>query len=348
MHGIQLAGLVNLVRGDVSGIQITGGFNQSYGSMIGFELAGLGNVIYGDLIGVQLSGLFNIASRSVSGMQISVLGNVTRGPLGGTQIGIYNKNKGMSGKHINPRTKTKSLQLGLFNFSKTMGGTQIGLLNVAREMSGTQIGLINIFSKRPPKKSSKSGVPIGLLNFGSRGHFTRISYNDQFVYNLERSTGNCSNCSDTQYGEPLNARYKKFNQNSIIASYNPSGRQSSHGYWALGWRFERLMYIKFTNFPKRNGPQNGAHFLAWGVGVQHVNWTREFQAELSVLTSIQASYGKRVNLLGSRYLYFTARLNGYTYENPDFQLDQPLTFFTHNSDDLNYRIWPGYSIGIQI
>ncbi|MEO0554186.1 MAG: hypothetical protein AAF149_13345 [Bacteroidota bacterium] len=348
MHGIQLSGLVNLVRGDVSGIQITGGFNQSYGSMTGFELAGLGNVIYGNLIGAQLSGLFNNASRSVSGMQISVLGNVTRGPLGGTQIGFYNKNQGMSGKNINPPTKARSLQLGLFNFSKTMGGTQIGLLNVAKEMSGTQIGLINIFSKRPPKKASKSGAPIGLLNFGSRGHFTRLSYNDQFVYNIERSTGNCSNCSDTQYGEPLNARYKKFNQNSIIASYNPSGRQSSHGYWALGWRFERLMYVKFTNFPKRNGPQNGAHFLAWGVGVQHVNWTREFHAELSLLTSIQASYGKRVNLLGSRYLYLTARLNGYAYENRDFQLDQPLTFFTHNSDDMNYRVWPGYTIGIQI
>ncbi|MEM9858665.1 MAG: hypothetical protein AAF843_14995, partial [Bacteroidota bacterium] len=164
MHGIQFSGLVNLVRGDVSGIQITGGFNQSYGSMIGFAWAGLGNVIYGDLTGVQFSGLFNIASRSVAGMQISLLGNVTRGPLGGMQIGLYNKNSKMIGRKTQPRTGVRSLQLGLVNLSKTMHGMQIGLINVAREMAGTQIGLINIFRTKPLKMRTNSGVPIGLLN----------------------------------------------------------------------------------------------------------------------------------------------------------------------------------------
>ena len=205
------------------------------------------------LIGVQVSGIFNVASQSAAGLQISSLMNVVRGPMAGLQLGLYNKNFKMFGQNLTKRTNAKSWQLGLFNFSKEMSGTQIGLLNVAKEMSGKQIGLINIFSKRVPKNATKGGLPIGLLNFGSKGHFTRISYNDQFLNTIERSTGNCSNCSDTQYGEPLNAKFKKFNQNSIVFSYNPSDRQESNGHWSVGWRYERLMYVKYTMFPKGEG-----------------------------------------------------------------------------------------------
>ncbi|MEO1052838.1 MAG: hypothetical protein AAFX87_19545 [Bacteroidota bacterium] len=347
-QGIQLAGILNLVRNNVKGIQLSGLFNMVYQDAYAFQLSGIGNVTHGHLVGVQLSGLYNVASKSVTGMQVALLSNTTRGTLFGSQIGLFNSNRGMAGKRIKPPTKARSFQLGLYNKSREMGGTQIGLVNVAKEMSGTQIGLINFFKKTPVKNATKSGVPIGLLNFGSKGHFTRFSYNDQFVFNVERSTGNCSNCSDTQYGQPLQDRYQKFNQNSIIFSYNPSSRQEMFGEWALGWRFERLMYIKRSMFPKRSGPQNGAHFLSWGSGVQYVDRGIDSDTALSILSSFQGSYGKQFGLFGIQYLYLTARINSYFYQDSDFELEVPLPLLQNDDNRLKYAVWVGYTVGVQL
>lgn len=347
-HGIQLAGVVNLVRNNVYGFQFAGGVNLSYGALIGLQIAGLGNVAFRELLGVQLAGLYNVASQSVAGMQVALVANITRGPLAGSQIGIFNSNAGMPGKRTNPPTRTRSLQVGLVNVSKNMAGLQVGLINVAKEMSGTQIGILNFLSTAPVKSASQNGLPLALLNFGSKGHFTRFSYNDQFAFNIERSTGNCANCSDTKHELPLHDRYQKFNQNSLIISYNPGSRRESFGHWAFGWRYERLMYIKHTMFPRRHGPQNGAHFLSWGAGVQHINWSEAVSPELSLVTSIQGSYGRRFNLLGSRYWYITARLNSHFYQDPGFAWEAPLLLLQDNGNTLKYMIWLGYSIGIQV
>ena len=164
-----------------------------------------------------------------------------------------------------------------------MSGTQIGLVNHAKEMGGTQIGLLNIFSKGVVSNAEHNGVPIGILNFGSSGHFTRFSVNELFLYNIERSTGNCGNCSKTQYGFPLTDRYQKFNQNALTLSYNPSSMREDRPQWAFGVKFERLMYIKYTMVPQRGGPQNKAYFLSWSAGLQHVNWAREIEPNLSLL-----------------------------------------------------------------
>jgi hypothetical protein len=348
MHGIQLSGVINLVRGNVFGGQVSGMLNIAYGSMFGTQWAGFGNVVNDDFKGVQIAGVYNVGSRSVAGIQLAVLGNISRGPMTGIQLGMLNFNRRMMGKNTNPRTNARSLQIGLYNSSRTMSGIQIGLINKAKEMSGIQIGLINFFSTKPAKRASKNGTPIGLLNFGSKGSFTRFSYNDQFQYNLERSSGNCGNCSDTQYGYPINDDYQRFNQNSLIVSYNPTERQKEHGYWAMGWRFEKLMYINYTSVPMKSGPQNGAFFLAWGIGNQHINWTDQFDTELSELTSIQATYGRRIRLLTSFYLYVTARLNTYFYKNADYELEPIMVLYENDSSDLKYISWLGYTIGIQV
>lgn len=348
MHGIQLSGIINLVRGNVFGAQISGGLNISYGSMFGTQWAGFGNVVNEDFRGVQLAGIYNVASSSVTGIQLSTLANISRGPLTGIQVGIINANRKMFGKNTNPRTPARSLQIGPYNSSRTMSGIQIGLINRAKEMSGKQIGLINFFSTSAPKRASKGGTPIGLLNFGSKGSFTRFSYNDQFQYNIETSTGNCANCPDTQYQLPLNDNYQRLNQNSLIFSYNPTERQKEHGYWAMGWRFEKLMYINYTPVPMKSGPQNGAFFLAWGIGNQHINWTDKISTELSELTSLQATYGRKVKFLTSFYLYITARLNTYFYQNTEYKLEPIMVLYQNDSSDLKYMSWLGYTIGIQV
>ena len=279
---------------------------------------------------------------------MSLLANFTRGPLYGMQLGLINANSIMVGKNTKPPTRLKSMQIGLLNFSKEMTGIQIGLVNYAKEMGGIQIGIINIFSKSPTQHARKNGVPIGIINIGSKGHFTRIFTDDQFLYNVERSTGNCVNCSKTQYELPMFDRYQKYNQNAITVSYNPTSMRDDRGHWAVGLRFERLMYIKYTMFPLKNGPQNKTYFLSWGAGIQHVNWREKLNSELSLLSSIRATYGKRFSILGWHYWYVAIRFNSYFYRNPDFEISNKLMLVKKSSDKLKYGIWPGYSIGIQL
>ncbi len=346
--GIQLAGGINFVRNNVSGSQITGGFNIAQGSVVGFQAAGLGNVAYFDMSGVQIAGLYNVANSSVSGFQLALLSNFTKGPLFGTQVALINRNVRMIGKNSTSRVKAFSLQLGLVNVSKDMTGVQIGLLNYAKEMGGTQIGLVNIFSTKPVRNAEHNGVPIGILNFGSKGHFMRFFANELFLYNIERSSGNCSNCSSTQYGYPLNDKFQKFNQNAIILSYNPSSMRDNMPYWAFGLKFERLMYIKYTMSPRKNGSQNKAYYISWGAALKHINWTKKIEPDLSLHSSISSTYGHRFKLLGIHYWYMGLSLNSYFTTSQNQNIDNQRFFLKNSNSDIMYTVWPGYSVGIQI
>ncbi|MCH7515314.1 MAG: hypothetical protein IH947_15440, partial [Bacteroidetes bacterium] len=346
--GIQLAGGINFVRNDLTGSQITAGFNIAQGSVVGFQAAGLGNVAYYDMSGVQIAGLYNVANSSVSGFQLSLVCNFTKGPLFGTQVALINRNVKMVGKNSSSQVKAFSLQLGMVNVSKDMTGTQIGLLNYAKEMGGTQIGLVNIFSTKPVRNAEHNGVPIGILNFGSKGHFMRFSANELFLYNIERSTGNCSNCSRTRYGYPINDKFQKFNQNAIILSYNPSSMRDNMPHWAFGLKYERLMYIKYTMAPKKNGPQNKTYFLSWGAALKHINWTKTIEHDLSLHSSINGNYGRRFKLLGQHYWYVGLSLNSYFTTNQNQNIGNQLFFLKNSDSDVWYTFWPGYSVGIQI
>jgi len=346
--GIQLAGGINIVRNDMSGSQITLGFNIANGSVIGFQVAGLGNVAYYYMSGVQIAGLYNVANSAVGGFQLSLLSNSTNGPLFGMQMALLNRNTKMVGKNSLSHSKGPSLQLGLVNLSKEMTGIQIGLINYAKEMGGMQIGLINIFDKAPVRNAVRNGVPIGLLNFGSKGHFTRFSMNELFLYNIERSTGNCSNCSRTQFGFPLNEKFQKFNQNAILVSYNPLSMRDNMPYWALGLKFERLMYVTHTMTPSKNGPQNKKHFISWSAALKHINWTKKIEPNLSLQTSLSGTYGRQFNLLGSHYWYVAISLNSYLNNNQNLDIENQWFFLKSSNNEVSYTIWPGYSVGIQL
>ena len=254
----------------------------------------------------------------------------------------------MMGKNSTAGVKAFSLQLGLVNLSKDMTGTQIGLINYAKEMGGTQIGLVNIFDTDPARNAKHNGVPIGILNFGSKGHFMRFSNNELFLYNIERSTGNCGNCSRTQYGFPLNDKFQKFNQNALILSYNPSSMRHQKPHWAFGIKFERLMYIKYTLAPSKDGPQNKKYFLSWGAALKHINWTKKIEPDLSLQSSISGTYGRRFKLLGLHYWYAALSLNGYFTTNQNLNIDSQWFFLNNSNNDIGYTVWLGYSVGIQI
>jgi len=347
--GFQIAGYMNYVRNDATGLQLAGAFNYAGGTVLGVQMAGISNMAQKDMVGIQLSGLYNIAIKSVGGWQVSTLFNNTKGALNGVQIGLFNRSGSMIGKRsAPPNNKGRSLQLGLINSSKKMDGVQIGLINFGNKANGTQIGLINFFSIAPAKDSKKTLLPIGLLNSGSTGSFFRASNDELFLMSFEKSSGNCSNCSATQYRMPMFDGYQKFNQNILSFSYNPSQFREGRPYWSMGYAFERIAYVKYTMVPMKSGSQNKTHFFSYGVKVAHVNWKQEFDPNLSLQTSIYGSYGKRIKLLGNSYLFFSIQINNYLTEDPENGIDNKWMLVNIEGNQVTNRIWPGYSVGLQM
>lgn len=145
---VQVAGLFNAVGGTTTGFQMAGLINTVYKKVDGFQAAGLANIDLHDFHGTQIAGGFNIVKKTTDGVQISGLGNLALGSLRGVQISP------------------------LINYAKHMKGFQIGLINLA---------------------DSSSGYSVGLLNFVKHGyHKISISSNELMNANIALKTGNAN------------------------------------------------------------------------------------------------------------------------------------------------------------
>ncbi len=177
MSFLQIAGVFNMTGGKANGVQTAGVFNHALDSVNGLQLAGVVNFTTGNLRGVQTSGLANHASGSIAGMQLS--GAVNSAPKGikGMQLsGLGN----LSEKNVN------GMQLsGAVNISTNdVKGVQMsGLLNIARKVNGVQIGIINI-------ADTVEKFNIGLINLIRKGYYKLSLYTNEAVpLNLSLKTG---------------------------------------------------------------------------------------------------------------------------------------------------------------
>jgi len=160
MSGVQIAGWFNQVGGKVDGVQLAGLFNSNLDSVNAVQLAGLMNFTAGAVDGVQIAGLANFSPKQVSGVQLAGVLNFTAADLEGSQIA------------------------GVLNFAaKDVKGSQVGLVNFANKVDGFQLGLINY-------SDSISGIPVGFLSFVRSGyHPVEISVNEVLPLNLAFRTG---------------------------------------------------------------------------------------------------------------------------------------------------------------
>jgi len=149
---LQAAGLFNIVGGKVRGLQVAGVSNTVLDSVTGLQAAGVHNYSKGHFKGFQISGVYNHAADSVTGMQASGVGNFSNRNVRGVQLaGVIN----VAGKEVK--------------------GAQIsGVINYARKLKGVQIGLINI-------SDSSEGVGIGLINVVLHGYHKLAFYSDEVV-----------------------------------------------------------------------------------------------------------------------------------------------------------------------
>ncbi|NVK48649.1 MAG: hypothetical protein HWE09_02695 [Cyclobacteriaceae bacterium] len=155
VSGAQLAGLVNQVGGSVKGVQLAGLANVNLDSLSGFQGAGLTNFTLRGIRGVQASPLLNVSGGNMDGFQASALINYTHKNAKGVQAGILGN---ISGGYV------EGFQFGLFNYADSVNGASIGLLSFVRKGYHTlEIGADEIYP-----------INIGLRT-GTRGFYNILS-----------------------------------------------------------------------------------------------------------------------------------------------------------------------------
>jgi len=248
----------------------------------------------------------------------------------------------MAGKNTGTTTRNRGFQFGIANISNNMDGIQIGLINIGKQV---QFGLINFYkAKYPPKQHGKSGTPIAILNFGSKGSHNRIFVDELFLTNIERTTGNCFNCTKTQTEMPFSGSNKIMNQNALILSYNPFKIKESSPKWAFGYGFQRVYYNKFSMAKHK---WNNRRFYSLGIRFLHINKTKKIEPRLSLLSKLHAEYGRRLGKKSPFYAFGGISLSTYLHKSLD-NLENSFEILSKRSNKLAYQIWPGYTFGIHM
>jgi hypothetical protein len=168
---LEVGGIGNINRDDVSGIQIASVFNIVGGKMLGIQYANVLNRSDA-LTGVQLSALMNSTDTILKGgLQIAGLNNHASKGRGGFQVStLVNKHgRGRIGSQISALVNvadTVKMQIGLVNRSRHLKGIQIGLINVNDTTSGVVLGLVNV------TKKGYNAVEFATFD----GNFARFAY----------------------------------------------------------------------------------------------------------------------------------------------------------------------------
>jgi len=151
VSGLQVAGLGNVVGGTTTGAQIAGIFNNNRQNVKGLQLAGISNVILDTIKGAQVAGISNVLRGTMHGWQLAGISNYTSESVDGVQIaGISNIAK----KDVDV------LQVaGIINIGANVNGFQVaGIINTSRgNVGGWQIAGITNYSKTV-RLSQLSGI----------------------------------------------------------------------------------------------------------------------------------------------------------------------------------------------
>lgn len=172
---VQVAGASNLVGGNVKGVQVAGAYNHTRGNQIGLQMAGATNLLEYHLKGVQIAGGVNLNRGDVIGLQIASGLNYSGGKNVGWQIAaganiVQSKLQGMQlAAGYNQSKSVRGLQLSAgVNITDTLNGVQISLVNVTGTQKGFQLGLVNLID-------SSEGLSLGLLNIVRKNGYQAVS-----------------------------------------------------------------------------------------------------------------------------------------------------------------------------
>lgn len=259
LNGLELGGLVNIDRMNVSGVQLGGLANIVGGATHGLQMAGFANVNLKAVNGAQMAGFVNIAKESdvqLAGfvntsrdheLQMAGFVNVAGGETRGSQIsGFLNFNsKNVSGLQLTGflnmaknsdvqisgfvnLTGENKVQIGGFNnFASSSDGAQIaGFTNMVwKDLNGVQISGFFNFAK------TVNGAQIAAVNVAN-------SVESGFVFGVVNFIKEGLHRIELEHNDltDFNLNYKsgtKHFYSTVSAGIDPKNELWSYG-WGLG------------------------------------------------------------------------------------------------------------------
>jgi len=311
--GCELAGLINMNRHFVKGLQISGFGNFVNGRTDGCQIAGFSNINGDNVIGVHIAGFANIVSDTASGFQCAGFTNVNR--VGNDLVGIA----GFA--NISPDGLSETQVAGFVNVADGVDGVQIaGFANIARDVKGIQVsGFVNV-------NDTITGIPIGIINISKTNGYRKweVSADEVCYLNVSFKLGipwfyNVFTLSKPA-GDPGRILY--------------GGGLGSEDEWGEKWLFNfeasvhQELWINDNNAPR---------FL--------------YTDRLNMISRIRASFGYRVDdrltvFIGPSLNVRTATLAPY-----HLGIGDDLEPYWGDNNQHYYRntkvsIWPGFNAGI--
>jgi hypothetical protein len=171
---LEVGGLVNLVRGDVQGIQAAGLANLVGRHVSGIQIGGFGNLTIGNFEGIQLAGTVNATADHFFGVQVSGGANLVGSTLNGWQVspGLNYAHRVQSGRQvgfINYTDSSATTPFGYFSYVRRNGYRRLDLstdeLTYANVAFKTGVAAFyNIFSVG--LNGFLPGKPVGSIGYG--------------------------------------------------------------------------------------------------------------------------------------------------------------------------------------
>lgn len=208
VHGLQVGGLGNNTGGTLHGVQLAGIFNRTNEKAIGLQTAGIYNFTYHQFTGIQLGGLMNRNEKNFTGGQFAGFINHTTDTLRGIQLaGLFNHTPGsitglqIAGTGNIAGNKVQGIQLsGIFNSCDTLHGSQMsGIMNrCTGTLQGFQFtGIINYAQNLKGVQlglvnisERSSGIALGLFNYVKYGYrAVEVVTDELFFHGIEYKSG---------------------------------------------------------------------------------------------------------------------------------------------------------------
>jgi hypothetical protein len=318
MTGLQVSGVANIVGGETSGIQISGGANICIGNVKGMQLSTTANTCWGNYKGAQVTSGVNLVKSKFRGFQLAPV-NIVIDTLLGCQMGVINivsapANGTQFSAILNYNSTNNKLQYSIFsNIAKENLASQIGLINISGDTSNFQLGLLNF-------ADTVSSVSIGFLSFVKHG-YTHMDLN----LNTNRFAG-------LKFKTGTNKFY-----NIITAKVRPDD-ESDFGFgYGFGSNFRLWKFISLsTDFTCSHVFENNT-----------LNTNINLLGNLDLLLNF--SIAPRFTLFAGfeANILFTNNLN---QDGTEFYSTIPATNLWFDKTYTNQRtyLWPEITIGIRI
>lgn len=332
LSGVQAAGLVN-VANNVNAVQFGGLVNVTRGRFDGVQIAGLVNSV-GDDVGSSRQDTINSkyipavqiaglvnTGDNVNAMQIAGLVNVANGRFSGVQIAGIGNNVS--------RDANGAQIAGLYNVNKGSGNSQIaGLINVAGDIRGSQISAIFNRAKRV------DGVQISLINVcdttsgGSIGLINIVKKG----YNRFELAGSM------ELGAQGALKFGSYKFYNIIQG----SKQFSGPGWSLGYGFGTAVFTGKNTL------------LNFELMASHVNEDNSWTTELNLLSQFRMTAEVR---LARRFSFFAGPVFNAMFSDlydPDTgrygSSIVPYTMYENNKNGTNQtdiKMWISFNAGMR-